>query len=110
MLVNVAVAITLTSLAPKGTPLDDRGESPRHAGGHRDELRDRQTLASSLREQATPAGRRPGEGPGVGPGRGPRARCSPLAELDPDALAALTNIIAALITKSRLRVLTDDIS
>lgn len=37
-------------------------------------------------------------------------RLAAIAELDPEALAALTNVIDALITKSRLRILTDDIS
>jgi hypothetical protein len=36
-------------------------------------------------------------------------RLAAIAELDPEALAALTNVIDALITKTRLRVLTDDI-
>ena len=37
-------------------------------------------------------------------------RLADIADLDPDALAALTNVIDGLIAKNRLRALADDIS
>lgn len=37
-------------------------------------------------------------------------RLADIADLDPDALAALTNVIDGLIAKNRLRALADDVS
>lgn len=37
-------------------------------------------------------------------------RLADIADLDPDALAAITNVIDGLIAKNRLRALADDIS
>lgn len=71
--VSSSMVITSASLAPEGlpsmtvgSPLDTRAVTGTNLGSG-------QTLASSLREQATLARRRPGQGPGVAPGRAPRS-------------------------------------